>query len=95
LSPIQYKFIQNSVKSLDIYKDKDAFCYSTTKDYYYFLNEKISALQSWTTQTRLIECMFFPQDPKNNEKKRSFPFIVLGVFSSFELKSSIPNWCKS
>jgi len=28
------------------------------------------------------------------KKKKSFPFIVLGVFSSFELKSSIPIGAK-
>jgi hypothetical protein len=56
-------------------------CYSTTKDYYYFLNEIFLALQSWTTQTRLIECKSFPQDPKNNEKKKkAFLLLLFWVF---------------
>jgi len=77
---------------------KDAFCYSTTtKDYYYYFKwKKFQLLQSWTTQTRLIECMSFLTRPKEQWKKNKAFLLLLFwvILSSFELKSSIPNWCK-
>ncbi len=59
--------------------------------------KEISALQSWTTKnTSQLSACLFPQDPKKNEKKKkAFLLLLFWVFlSSFELKSSIPNWCK-